>query len=64
MKHETQTAGRLSLLDANTLKPEQKKLYDQIDQTLIRGPRGLDFRARRKTEGSSVRSIPSCTARL
>ncbi len=35
MNHETQLAGRLPLLDPNTLKPEQKKLYNQIDETLI-----------------------------
>ena len=38
VNHETQAEGRLSLLDPNTLKPEQRKLYDQIDQTLVPGP--------------------------
>ncbi len=38
VNHETQAEGRLSLLDPNALKPEQRKLYDQIDQTLVPGP--------------------------
>ncbi len=35
MNHETQLAGRLLLLDPDALNPGQKKLYNQIDQTLI-----------------------------
>ncbi len=35
MEDEAKLGGRLPLLDPNTLKPEQKELYNQIDQTLI-----------------------------
>lgn len=43
MNHDAQLAGRLPLLDPDTLKPEQKKLYDQIDQTLIPWSRKAGF---------------------
>jgi hypothetical protein len=49
--------GRLPLLDPQALSAPQKKTYDRLNTTGLRGPTAFPFRARLRTEDLSVRSI-------